>query len=46
LHKNGGTGAIIARIGRVTDGAIASDHGYALRSAGTEEGEGKLRVVS
>ena len=38
--------AVVARIARAADGAIAANHRHALRSAGAEESEGELRVES
>src|SRR5437588_12126156 len=46
LNVNRRTQPLVARIGRMADFAIATDHRHALRSAGTEKGEAKLRVAS
>src|SRR5262249_19022389 len=38
--EDGAAVALVARVGRTTNGAVATDHRHAHRRAGAEEGEG------
>ncbi len=38
--EDGAAIAVVARVGRAADGAVAADHGHADRGAGAEESEG------
>src|SRR5437879_8383178 len=45
LHINGRPQSLVARIGRMTDCTIATNHRNSLGSAGAEEGDGELGAL-